>query len=744
MRQVVCPVLLSLLVTTAAHAQSAVSVRVTDQNGLPVPNTMLTLKHGPFRHTGTCDADGSYRFLGLEAGEYELVAVADGYFPAEKEFLVKPRQPVVLLVELTPRSVTHEEIEVRAADVHLGETSASRLLTHQELASLPATARRDIPSLALFAFPGATLSHDNFVHVRGHEVSLQESVNGVTFLDNPQEQFSPGLTPESFETITLISGSFPAEYGNRFGGIVEATTRSGFDLDGHGSASLSMGSFQTHSSFAEYGASRGKWGYYVFASGFTTDWYLNPPEPQAFHDFGFGLRGNGQVDYRSSNDSLSLFVAGGGTNFNLPNLEEDEEEGRDAARRLRSHTVILHWQHLFSPATLWTSSVYERKLSDRLVPTNDPVTPFGDGNRSSLTVGGKSDLLHVWRNHIFKAGFDLARLRLRERLAFDAREELLPPEDPEPFTFARRKTGGQASFYVQDHLSITPHWTADIGLRWDYFHLLDSSEQVSPRIAVAYHIPRTQSTLRFAYNRYFSPYPIEFALLANFFGTSAPEAEDRVGPLQPYRQHYFETGWIQEVHPRLLLEVNGFYHRGTRPFEYREISITRLFLPVNSTRAVSYGTEVTVTLRELKRLGLSARLQYAYQRTFFFGPLAGGFALGEEIEAGEKFLPAFDEPHSGTAVLQFHRRWHDFSAQWVIRYGSGTATRDGEERLPGHTTADFGASLSILQRERASVRLEFTLANITDHRYAIAKESEETPIQFAAPRVVSGRIKVSF
>jgi outer membrane receptor protein involved in Fe transport len=736
--------LLFLLFATAVHAQSTISVRVTDQNGLPVPNAMLVLKQGPFQRMGTSDAGGSYRFLGLEPGEYELVAVADGYFPAEKEFLVKPRQPVVLLVELIPRSVAHEEIEVRAADVHLGETSASRLLTHQELASLPATARRDIPSLALFAFPGATLSHDNFVHVRGHEVSLQESVNGVTFLDNPQEQFSPGLTPESFETITLISGSFPAEYGSRFGGIAEATTRSGFDLDGHGSASLSLGSFQTHSSFAEYGDTRGKWGFYVSASGFTTDWYLNPPEPEAFHDFGFGLRGSGQVDYRSSNDSLSLFVAGGGTNFNLPNLEEDEEEGRDAARRLRSHTVILHWQHTFSPATLWTSAVYERKLNDRLVPTTDPVTPLGDGRRSSQTVGGKSDLLHVWRNHIFKTGFDLTRLRLGEQFAFDAREEPLPPEDPEPFTFAQREAGGQASFYVQDHLSITPQWTADIGLRWDYFQLLHSFNQVSPRLAVAYHIPRSQSTLRFAYNRYFSPYPIEYALLANFFGTSAPEPDDRAGPLQPYRQHYLEGGWIQEVHPRLILEVNGFYHRGTRPFEYREISITRLFLPINSTRAVSYGTEITVNLRELKHLGLSGRLQYAYQRTFFFGPLAGGFALGEEIEPGEKFLPAFDEPHSGTAVLLFHRRWHDFSAHWTIRYGSGTAAKDGEERLPGHTTADFGVGLSVLEREHTSVRLEFALANITDYRYSIAKESEETPIQFASPRMVSGRIKVSF
>ena len=124
----------------------------------------------------------------------------------------------------------------------LGETSTSRLLTHFELVALPDPVKRDIPTLSLYTFPGATLSHDNFVHVRGNEVSLQEFINGVSFLENPQQQFSAGLAPESFETINLnlVSGSFAAEYGNRFGGIVDMTTRSGFDVKNQGSIAAAV------------------------------------------------------------------------------------------------------------------------------------------------------------------------------------------------------------------------------------------------------------------------------------------------------------------------------------------------------------------------------------------------------------------------------------------------------------------------------------------------------------------------
>jgi len=719
-------------------------IRVTDQERRALPNAALTLKRGGIERHGLSGPDGSFKFLGLAAGEYELVATADGYYSAEAELVMRPRLPLSVQIELVPRSQLSQSVEVRSADISLGETSTSRFLTHSELASLPNTTKRDIPNLSLFMFPGATLSHDNFVHVRGNEVSLQEFINGVSFLENPQQQFSVGLTPESFETINMVSGSFTAEYGNRFGGIVDMTTRSGFDLKGRGSASVGVGSFKTNDAFMEYGGTIGKMGYYFSASGFTSDWYLNPPEPNQLHDFGFGVRGSGQLDYRLARDSLSLFVTGGGTNFELPNLAEDREEGRNSTRRLRSQTAIFNWQHTFSPQTLWSTSIYERTVDDRLVPTTDPVTLFGDGSRASLTAGIKSDFLHSWRNHMWKGGFDLARIRLRERFAFDARENPLPPQDPEAFTFQDSSVGGQASLYLQDHISLTANLTTDIGVRWDYFDLVNTLVQVSPRFAIAYHIPKSRSSLHFAYNRFFSPHPLEYVLLANRFGTAAPEPGDRVGTVKPYRQHYFDLGLNQELHPKVTFEVNGFYHRGTTPFEYREISSTRLFLPINSARAISYGAEVAVALKPLEKLGLSGRVQYAYQRTFFSGPISGGFTLGEDIQPGQKFLPAFDEPHSGTAAIFYRRRWHDFTAAWLVRYGSGTASQNGKARLPSHTTADFATGLNVWRQENTNVRLEFNLANVANDRYKIAKESEETPIQYASPRVVSGRIRLTF
>jgi outer membrane receptor protein involved in Fe transport len=730
--------------SAGGFAQSVVEGHITDDHGRPVPNAEVVLKHNQGERRLVTNGEGKFRFLGAEPGEYEITASAEGFYNAEYEFAARPRQPVVVEMELVPQTVRKEEVEVRSADISMGETGASRLLTHSEIAALPIPLKRDLPTLALFTFPGATLSHDNFVHVRGNEVSLQEFIDGVSFLENPQEQFSPGLSPDMFETINMVSGIFPAEFGNRFGGALDVTTRSGFDLQGHGSVSAGEGSFNTKDATAEYGGTAGKFGYYLFGNGFTSDWYLNPPEPEPLHDFGFGLRGAGQFDYRVGKDAFSLFLTGNGTNAELPNLLEDQLQGRNASRRLRSQTGILNWQHTASPNLLVSTSVYDRTLDDRLAPTTDPFTPFGDGQRDSLTAGIKSDVIWSHGKHIIKAGVDLIRLREQENFVFDSREVPLPPEDPPALSFHHEIRGGQASLYAQDHVMLTPNWSADLGLRWDYFDLTGTFAQVSPRASLAYHLPSSRSTVHFAYNRFFSPPPLEYVQLANFFGISAPDPGDRVGPVHPYRQHYFEAGLEQEINPKVALEVTGFYHRGTTPFEYREISITHLFLPINSSRAVSYGAETGITLKQLQRLGLSARLQYAYQRTFFFGPIAGGYAVGEDIAPGEKFLPAFDEPHSGTASLMYNNKWRNLFGGLNLRYGSGTAAFDGAVRLPGHTTADISAGLDLWRREAKRAVMQFNLTNMSDNRYQIAKESEEIPIQYAAPRVIAGHIMFYF
>jgi hypothetical protein len=732
-----------LLLAVCAGAQTIVSGVVRAPDGAAVSGAAVTLTSdtGAVSANATTDADGRFVFASVAPGGYTLHIEAPNYFPAETKFVLRPREPVALTIDLETRGLVRQNVEVREQyqTIDPGKTGSSQTFTHEYLERLPEPAVETTNNLVANLMPGASQSHDNFINVRGNEFSLHEFVNGVSFLDNTQPQFSPGVSPQIFETVDLITGGFTPEYGNRFGGVLDYVTRSGREMHNHGDVNFRGATIDNYDANADFGGAAGKLGYYVFGDAFTSGRYLDPPEPEDLHDLGAALRGTAQLDWQGVRDNLKLLVMGSGADFQQPNLSEDQDVGRNASRHLRQQTAILTWTRAFTPTTLLSSSMYQRIGSDHILPTTDPITPLSVGSRSTLTVGAKSDLTHAWRRHVLKAGADLVRLRELESFFIDGRGD----PDVFPINFHGGVKGGQASVYVQDHFSVMRDLTIDAGVRYDRFDLIDTHVQTSPRIGLAYHIERTRSVLHASYNRLFSPPPLEYSLLASYIGNNALDPGQRVGNVRAYTQNAFEVGWQQEIAPRVSLEVNAYTHSGHNSFENHEISISRLFLPINFHSARSSGAELILNMRQLERLGISGRFQYALARTFFYGPVSGGFAGDEPLVPGERIMPAFDQTHTATANLFYRNRWRDAWAGTMLRYGSGTVIEHGP-RLPQHLTDDLAAGLTLWNAEPRRLEMEFDVTNVSDNRYQIAKESEEIPIQYAPSRTVGGSLKLHF
>ena len=739
MRFFLCVILLS----AAAAAQSALEGLLRDNGGSPLAGVQVDLQRPEtaVHEKATTDASGRFYFPALAAGAYSLSAQPAGFYPVTYDFVLRARQPLSLTIAAQRKQSVSQTVEVKAGYLTIDpeKTGSSYTFTNRELEALPDPLTDSTNNLVNNLMPGASDSHDNFLAVRGTEFSLHEFINGVSFLDNTQPQFSPGISPQIFETVDLMTGGFPSEYGNRFGGVLDVTTRSGADLNGHGDVNFRGATLDNYDLNADYGGKYRGLGYYFFIDGFTSGRFLDPPEPQEFYDFGKGSRATAQFDWHAgTKDAFKLLLMGGGDNFQQPNLEEDQEVGRDAQRHLRQQTAILGWTHAFSPETLLSTSLYERTGSDRVLPTTDPITPRSVASRAPLTLGIKSDLSHYWHGHYFKAGVDLVRLRENESFFFDSRG------DPDVFpAFGGGLLGGQASLYAQDHFSLLRNLTVDLGVRYDYFDLVDTGVQTSPRIGFAYHFTKTKSVLHAAYNRYFSPPPIEYSLLASFLGHNAIDPDQRVGNVRPYRQNYFEAGWAQELHPRVSLELNTYLHTGHDSFENHEISISRIFVPINFHTARSEGLELVLNMRQLERLGITGRFQYALQKTWFYGPITGGFAGDEPLEPGEKIIPAFDQTHTGTAQMFYRNRWRGFWAGTAMRYGSGTII-EGGDRLQQHFTTDLATGFDLWNAEPRKLALEFDVTNLSNSIYQIAKESEEIPIQYAPSRTVGGSLKFHF
>ena len=510
------PLLLLMLWTLAAASTAAAQQRVTGivadkSSGQPVSAASVKLEGDALsaERTTTTDAQGRFSLSVLSPGFYTLTVSSARFYTEQLTFSLSPRAAQQVRIELAPLATVKEQLTVHAESKLVNETESATTITINvaQIAALPTGRKIQLTDIITPFVASAVGSHDNLVHLRGNELSLNNFINGVSFFDNPHQLFTPGLSPDIVQSVNIITGGFPAEFGNRFGGILDIVTRTGFDANNHGSLTVGAGDYLRDNASVDFGGHSERFGYFFYAQAFQSDRFLNTPERQRFHDRGRGSRTFAQLDYRpGSNDFFKLALTGDGTNFELPNTTEDELRGRDFFQRNREQTAVLSWEHMFGSASVVSTSLYERLASARLLPTSDPFSIQAGGLRNDITLGAKSDYsLFIGSRHAIKTGIDLMLLRLREDFSFDPRDNEI---EIDPFGFRGRKTGGQASFYIQDQLRPFKNFTANLGVRYDQYSLVTRGYALSPRINLAYALNSGHTVLHFAYNRFFAPPPI--------------------------------------------------------------------------------------------------------------------------------------------------------------------------------------------------------------------------------------------
>lgn len=760
---------------TPARAQGEATIRgqitaAADRSLLP--NAQLTLREEDGEQTAlqTTDERGEFGFQHLRPGQYTLAAERDGFVASSIRFVLKPREVknVTLALMLRPIQV---QVEVAASPVSLASTysPSSTVVRAALFDAMPVARRTNLPDAIVVAAPGMIRGHDDFVHVRGQELALNTIINGVSFWENPQAVFSGGVSPEVIDIANVMTGGFPAEYGNRFGGVLDIVTKSGFDMDHHGSVTLSAGKANRDNLSGEFGGHGEKLAYYLFGSAFQSDRFLSPPDPRAIHDRGRGGHGAFQLDARpNAANSLRLVVMGDGTSFDIPMTPLDEQLRPAAKARewTRQQTAIAGWNRTVSNTTLLHTSFYQRWSRSRLLPASGPLTAIAGTDRRLLTMGVKSDLTKFAERHTIKTGVDLVRLRPEERLSYDSsgfrqlRHLLdLPHVHVLPVSFEQQTSGGQVSAYVQDSMRLGDGLTADLGVRVDRYGLVITKTHASPRVNLAYRLGRRGTVAHASYDHFFVPPPIENVLSSSAGLTeSVPEIGVRLAPLPPTHENQFELGVTQPFREGVQVGVTAYYRRGQDEVHTTVWPDARIYSYASFDRARAYGLETRLDA-PLVRLGVSAYLNYALGRVYFYGPVTGGFITEpHHVEETGRFLAPMDQTHTLTSGVTYR---HAKTGAWVsvaLEYGSGTPTEAEEEdgaaqpmaetnqRVPGHVMANLSLGADIWHggdgKRRLAARMSFE--NVTNNIYKIAQESVFTPGQYSIPRLISGGLTLRF
>jgi hypothetical protein len=265
--------------------------------------------------------------------------------------------------------------------------------------------------------------------------------------------FSNQIPLDSVQSLEVISGAPPAEYGGKTSVVIVATTRSGQGVTTpHGSVTTSYGSFGTSTMAAELAYGGKNWGNFISAGGLNTGRFLDPPEFTVQHDKGNEENLFDRVDYQlSTADSIHLNFGYSRSWFQTPNSLDAQNatawsglNGVDAQdvnnylgvapngvtvgptdqrSKIGTFNIAPSWTRLLSSNSVFTLGTFVRRDDYNYYPSSDPFADLGPPslqrqsvgqNRTLTNTGIRSDLSYLKGVNNIKAGVTYEQTFLNE------------------------------------------------------------------------------------------------------------------------------------------------------------------------------------------------------------------------------------------------------------------------------------------------------------------------------------------
>ena len=245
---------------------------VLDPTGAVVPNATVEI-HNPVSHfdrSTTTDKSGNFSFPNIPFNPYHMTVTATGFAPIVQDVDIRSIVPVSLKVGMhVSGSTTSVTVEANGGDLLENDPTFHSDIDKNLFDKLPLeSSTSSLSSLVTLSTPGIAADSNGLFHGIGDHASNSFSIDGQPITDQQSKVFSNQLPVDAIESMEVISGAPPAEYGGKTSVVIVATTRSGQGVTTpHGSVSTSYGTFGTSNVEAELAYGGKNWGNFISAGG---------------------------------------------------------------------------------------------------------------------------------------------------------------------------------------------------------------------------------------------------------------------------------------------------------------------------------------------------------------------------------------------------------------------------------------------------------------------------------------------
>ena len=409
---------------------STITGTVVDSSGGVVPGAIVTI-HDPvsgFQSSATTDKTGAFSFPNVPFNPYHLSVTAKGFSPYVQDVEVRSSVPVDVKITLSVAGAATTVTVEAAADLIETDSTAHTDIDRTLFDKLPLESpSSSVSSLVTLASPGVAADSNGLFHGLGDHAENSFSVDGQPVTDQQSKVFSNQIPVDSIQSLEVIDGAPPAEYGDKTSLVIDVTTRSGEGVTTpHGSVTASYGTFGTSNASFDLAYGGQKWGNFISVSGLDSGRFLDPPEFSVMHDKGNEENIFDRVDYRLSNaDSLQLNLGYTRSWFQNPNSFDQENhaglvnnvtgnplETTDQRSKIGTFNIAPSWTRLLNSTTVFTFGGFVRQDQYNYYPSTDPLADLSPNlqsesvgqNRKLTNAGLRSNISYVKGIHNLKAG----------------------------------------------------------------------------------------------------------------------------------------------------------------------------------------------------------------------------------------------------------------------------------------------------------------------------------------------------
>jgi outer membrane receptor protein involved in Fe transport len=593
----------------------------------------------------------------------------------------------------------------------------------------------------ILRFPGVAQDSFGQLHVRGEHANLQYRIDDV-LLPESIPGFGQELETRFADSISLMTGALPAQFGFRTTGVIDLHTKSGAVFQ-QGESSLEVGSFDTIMPSFEYGTVLGK------ASLYTSLGYLhngigveNPTRSSdPIHDDTDQYRFFSYLSYIfDENTRLIVLMSGNHNDFQIPNNPGQTPIFTDMGRSKFNSAELDENQ---SEQNAYLIAAFQKKMGDfnmqASVFTRYSSVLFRPDEVGDLIFNGVASRVD---RDIFSNGFEFdssyklddqhtirGGLLFTDQYATVGTATLVFPVDangnqtsdvPRRIVDNHAQQGYFYGFYLQDEWKPFDQLTINFGGRLDFAQAFVSENQLSPRLNVVYE-PFKGTALHAGYARYFTPPPLESVpqgTITKFNNTTNASAIKQDTPVTAERAHYFDIGATQKIMEGLQAGIDGFYKNSHSVLDEGQFGQALILSSFNYKRGEIYGGEFTTSYDVG---GLSAYLNAGYEwargtnvssAQFLFDPAEFAY-----IKRHWVFLD-HDQRFTGSAGISY--TWQNWKAAIDGLYGNGLR-RGFANTMKNHPYETFNLSLQrrIKITEKTAINMRFDVVNLFDKIYEL-------------------------